>query len=135
VANAWAGGDELGLRLAAQDLARSVMSLVQPLNPRPPVRSRREALRTILDFDVVPVGYRDDMLTCMALADRHASPGQVHAAAGRLARGVLALLDAHTSAFATLLPPQAARCVHDGTLRRYIEQALGDPAAGPAPPG
>jgi hypothetical protein len=58
----------------------------------------------------------------------------VHAAAGRLARGVLALLDAHASAFALLLSPQAARCLYDGTLRRYIEQALGDPAPGPANP-
>ncbi len=134
VASAWAGGDELGLRLAAQDLARSVASLVQPLNPGPPVRSRREALRAVLDFGVVPAGYRDDMLTCLALAGRYASPGEVHAAAGRLARGVLALLDAHASAFAALLSPQAARCLHDGNLRRYIEQALGDPASGPARP-
>lgn len=74
------------------------------------------------------------MLTCLALADRYASPGQVHAAAGRLARGVLALLDAHKSPFTTLLPPQAARCLHDGTLRRYIEQTLGDPASGTARP-
>jgi len=135
VANAWAGGDELGLRLAAQDLARSVVSLVQPLNPRPPVRSRREALRTVLDFDVVPAGYRDDMLTCLALADRYASPGQLHAAAGRLARGVLALLEARESSFAALLPPHAVRCLHDGTLRRYIELALGDPASGMTRPG
>jgi hypothetical protein len=35
VANAWRRGDELGLRLAAQDLARSCPSLLQPLNPHP----------------------------------------------------------------------------------------------------
>jgi hypothetical protein len=37
VANAWRRGDELGLRLAVQDLARSCPSLLWPLNPHPPV--------------------------------------------------------------------------------------------------
>jgi hypothetical protein len=35
VANAWRRGDELGLRLAAQDLARSCPGLLQPLNRTP----------------------------------------------------------------------------------------------------
>ena len=49
VANAWHRGDELGLRLAAQDLARSCPSLLWPLNPHPPVGSRHAALRAALD--------------------------------------------------------------------------------------
>lgn len=123
VANAWQHGDELALRLAAQDLARSVVSLVAPLNPGPPVYSRSEALRRLLDFDVVPVGYREDMLACLGLRGGSTGP-DVHAAARRLTAGVLALLDSHTSTFAGLLPDRELASLRDGSLRRYVEQAL-----------
>jgi hypothetical protein len=51
VANAWQRGDEPALRLAAQDLARSVVPVVAPLDPGPPVYSRTEALRRLLDVE------------------------------------------------------------------------------------
>jgi Nucleotidyltransferase domain len=79
VANAWRRGDELGLRLAAQDLARSCPSLLQPLNPHPPVGSRHAALLTALDFAVVPPGYHDDLVVCLGLAGRPTSAEEVHA--------------------------------------------------------
>jgi nucleotidyltransferase-like protein len=105
VANAWLAGDELALRLAAQDLARSVVSLLVPLNPGPPVRSRVEALRRLLDFPVAPPGYRADMVTCLGLTG-NSTVAEVHAAAGRLVLGTVELL------------PE-----HDADLRRYLEQA------------
>ena len=122
VANAWLAGDVEGLRLAAQDLARAVVSLLRPLNPVPPVRGRREALRVLLDFTVAPVGYRDDLLACLGLADRYVDPDTLYAAASRLVRGVLDLLDAHVDTVAPLVPAGAAAHLRDGTLRRYLSQ-------------
>jgi hypothetical protein len=124
VANAWASGDPLSLRLAGQDLARAVISLVQPLNEGPPVFSRVAALHTLLDFAVVPLGYRDAMLTCLGLAERYAGPDDVFAAAGSLARGVLGLIEEHVSTFTALLPADAAGWLSDGSLRQYVERAL-----------
>lgn len=103
IANAWQRADEPALRLAAQDLARAVVSILRPLNPRPPVRSRLEALRTLLAFDVVPAGYRDDMLTCLGL--RGGTTGaDIYSASRRLVLGVLGFVDG------------------DGLLRRYLRQ-------------
>ena len=124
VANAMAAGDTLGLRLAAQDLARSVVSILLPLNAVPPVRGRGEALRALLGFTVVPDGYREDMLTCMGLADRYAGAGEVHAAACRLVRGVLALLEEHAAVFIGSVPEWEARSLSDGGLRRYLDSVL-----------
>ena len=122
VANAWVAGDAEGLRLAAQDLARAVVSLLRPLNPVPPVRGRREALRVLLDFEVAPDGYRDDMLACLGLADRYVDGDALYASASRLVRGVLDLLDAHLDTVAPLVPADAAAHLRDGTLRRYLSQ-------------
>jgi phosphoribosyl-AMP cyclohydrolase len=126
VANARAAGDPLGLRLAAQDLARSVVSILVPLNAGPPVCGRGEALRALLDFTVVPDGYREDMLTCMGLADRYAGADEVHAAAGRLVRGVVALLEEHATVFARVLAPSDARRLSDGSMRRYLDSVLAE---------
>jgi phosphoribosyl-AMP cyclohydrolase len=123
VANAWQRGDEPALRLAAQDLARSVVPVVAPLNPGPPVYSRTEALRRLLDVETAPAGYRGDMLICLGLGGG-STPADVYAAARRLVAGVLDLLDAHVSTFAELLPPAEAIALRDGTFRRYVEQAL-----------
>lgn len=127
VANAWHAGDELALRLAAQDLAHSVLSVLAPLNPRPPVRSRRAALSTVLGYDVVPDRYRDDILSCLGLAGAADAAG-VHAAACRLTRGTLDLLDAHSSMFITL-SLQGSAPLRDGSLRRCVEYALNNRAA------
>jgi hypothetical protein len=116
-----ARGDDLAVRLAAQDLARSVVSLLRPLNPAPPVHSRLAALTCLLGFDVAPAGYRVDMLACLGLDGGGADP---YAAACRLASGVLDLLHAHRDVFARLLPDDAAEALRDGTLRRFVEQTL-----------
>jgi phosphoribosyl-AMP cyclohydrolase len=124
VANAWLREDELALRLVAHDLAIAVVSLLVPLNPRPPVRSREEALRTLLDFDVAPSGYHHDMLMCLGL-ESGAAAAAVNAAARRVARGVLELLHAYASSFVGLIADSEATSIRDGSLRRYVEQAIG----------
>lgn len=128
VANAWHWGDELGLRLAAQDLARSCPSLLQPLNPHPAVGSRQAALLAALDFAVAPAGYRDDLLVCLGVAGRPTSAEEVHAAACRLATGVVELLESHADRFTPLLPQPLAASLTDGSLRRYVVQLARDPS-------
>jgi predicted nucleotidyltransferase len=122
VANAYLAGDELALRLAAQDLARSAPSLLAPLNPGPPVGSRYAALRAALDVDIAPGGYRADLLTCLGLTGGPTTVEDVHTAATRLATGVVDLLETHASGYAALLPADLAGCLTDGSLRRYISQ-------------
>jgi phosphoribosyl-AMP cyclohydrolase len=130
VANAQRRGDELALRLAAQDLARSCPALLQPVNPHPRVASRHAALLAALEAEVAPSEYRDDLLVCLGLSGRPTTPEQVHTAACRLATGVVDLLAAHASTFTQVLPPQLAASLTDGTLRRYVAQLVADPSAG-----
>jgi phosphoribosyl-AMP cyclohydrolase len=116
VANAHRRGDELGLRLAAQDLARSCPALLRPVNPdpNPPVGSRHAALLAALEVDVAPPGYRDDLLVCLGLAGRPSSAEEVHAAACRLATGAMELVKSHVDTFTRLLPPQLSAALADG---------------------
>ncbi len=123
VTNAYRAGDEVGVRLAAQDLARSIASMLQPLNAHPPTTSRREALRILLDFHVVPSGYEHDMLACLGLVD-HVDTSEVHAAACRLAGGTMEIVQTNASVFAPLVPADAAASIRDGSLRRYINQII-----------
>jgi phosphoribosyl-AMP cyclohydrolase len=124
VANAHGQGDELGLRLAAQDLARSCPSLLAPLNPHPPVASRRAAIRTALGFEVVPPGYRDDLPVCLGLAGKPATPSEVHAAACRLATGMTELLISEAARYTPLLTSDLAAQLADGSLRWYVGQLV-----------
>jgi phosphoribosyl-AMP cyclohydrolase len=124
VKNARAAGDELALRLAAHDLAAECPALLGPLNPRPPVSSRREALAAALDMPVAPPGYREDMLTCLGLTGRTTPADKVYAAAMRLALGVVDVLRAHAPALAPLLGPDLAGLLADGRLRRYLAQGV-----------
>jgi hypothetical protein len=124
VANAHGRGDELGVRLAAQDLARSCPALLQPLNPERPVRTRDAALRRTLDFEVAPGGYRDDLSLCLGVSGRPGSADDVHAAACRLATGIAELLESHAGSFAGLLSRPLLACLADGSLRRYVAQVV-----------
>jgi phosphoribosyl-AMP cyclohydrolase len=133
VANAHDRGDDPGVRLAAQDLARELPALLAPLNPdRAAVTSRRAALAAALDFDIVPPGYRDDLVTCLGLAGTTATASEVRRAAGRLARGLIDLMAPHRQAFAGLVPGRLLAHLDDGTLRTYVDQLAG---AGPASAG
>jgi hypothetical protein len=124
VANAHAKGDEVGLRLAAQDLGRSCPSLLVPLNPHPPVGSRRAAIRTALEFDVAPPGYTNDLPVCLGLSGTPATPVEVHAAARRLALGVTELLISEAATYAPLLSADLSAQLADGDLRRYVDQLV-----------
>jgi phosphoribosyl-AMP cyclohydrolase len=80
-----------------------------------------------LDFAVVPPGYRDDLLVCLGLAGRPTSAEEVHAAACRLATGVVELLGSHAGRF-TGLPRPLAASLADGSLRRYLAQLVSNPS-------
>jgi hypothetical protein len=49
----------------------------------------------------------------------------VHAAACRLATGVMELVKSHVDTFTRLLPPQLSASLADGSLRRYAAQVVG----------
>jgi hypothetical protein len=89
------------------------------------VTSRVHALRTLLNFDVAPTRYGEDMRTCMGLGGRYAEPTAVSAASGRLAHGVADLLEAHAEAFAAELSPREVDDIRQCHLRRLVERALG----------
>ncbi len=125
LANAHSRGDELGLRLAAHDLASSCPALLWPLNPHPPVASRRAALLAALAAHVAPPGYRDDMVVCLGLAARPASGEAVREAACRLGIGVVELLESHADTYSELLSRELWASLTDGGLRRYAAQLVG----------
>jgi hypothetical protein len=120
IANSRYKDDELGLRLAAQDLAHAVISVLAPLNPRPPVPSRRAALRAVLEFETVPIGYRDDIAACLGLS--HSV--DMYATASRLARGVADLTHEHAEAYADLVQPGELDRLREGSLRAFAHEAL-----------
>jgi hypothetical protein len=124
VANAHVQGDEIRLRLAAQDLARSCPSLLAPLNPHPRVGSRHAAIRTALGFDVAPPGYKHDLLVCLGLSRKPATPSEVHAVARRLAIGLTELLISEAATYAPFLSSDLAAQLADGSLRRYVDQLV-----------
>jgi hypothetical protein len=124
VANARSAGDELALRLAAQDLAVSVPALLQPLNAGPPLASRYSALRAALAVDVAPAGYPADLLTCLGLTGRPTTAEDLYAAATRLASGMIELLETHRTAYTAPLTTDQINNLSDGSLRRYVTHVL-----------
>lgn len=120
IANSRFKDDDLGLRLSAQDLAHAVISVLAPLNPRPPVAGRRAALQAVLDFRVAPLGYRDDITACLGLS--HSI--DMYATASRLARGVADLLHEHAEVYAELMRADELDRLRDGSLRDFAHEAL-----------
>jgi phosphoribosyl-AMP cyclohydrolase len=96
--------------------------LAGPAGPHPPVASRRAALAAALDARVAPPGYRDDLLRCLAPEGRPGAAAEVHAAACRLAVGIVELLASHAGAFDGLLPAELAAALADGSLRRHVAE-------------
>jgi predicted nucleotidyltransferase len=125
VANARRAGDELGLRLAAQDLARSCPALLHPVNKVSPVHSRRAALRAATEMAVAPPTYQEDLLACLGLTAGPTTAAQVYTAAGRIALGVLDILAAHDATYAPLLPADLLADLRAGVLRSFVERAFG----------
>ncbi|SCL15903.1 phosphoribosyl-AMP cyclohydrolase [Micromonospora nigra] len=131
VAGARDAGDQLGIRLAAADLARLTPSVLRLANPSVRVVSRRSALSAALDLPVAPAGYREDMLLCLGL--RPGSVGQLAAAASRLVGGTLPLVRPYAAEIAEVAGADLAAALVDGRLRRYVAQ-LGRPAGRPPRP-
>lgn len=124
VKNAFVAGDELALRLAAQDLAGWAPSLLRPLNPPVIVGSHAAALRVVLEFPVVPPSYCPDMLACLGLSGQAISAEELHERALRLAVGIIDLLAPHVEELADQLEPDLPRYPRDGRLRRYLRQGI-----------
>jgi len=124
VKNAFAAGDELALRLAAQDLAAWASSLLRPLNPPVTAGSRAAALRAVLDFPVAPPDYRQDVLACLGLSGQAVPMEELHERVLRLAVGIIDLLAPHAEELAGQLEPDLPCYLRDGRLRRYLRQGV-----------
>ncbi len=120
--NAYRTGDELSLRLNAQELARTCPSVLDLLNPRPAVSTQYEALKTVLSFQVAPPHYQEDLLICLGLTGGATTIHTLYQSALRLARGVIRLLQAHPAALPADTQPNIPRHLADGSLLRYLEQ-------------
>ena len=120
--NARLRGDEIPVRLAVQEIAWLCPSLLLPLNRSASPGTRPEALIAALDLDVVPEGYRDDMLFCLGLSGRVSTVDEVLEAGERLVLGTLALLEANADVICPGLAPHLPDLLSSGLLRRYLEQ-------------
>jgi len=123
VAAAALAGDEMGLRLAAADLARLCPSVLRLVNEPVTVACRREALEAALSLPVAPPTYRIDMATCLGLDPRRAAEvAEVAAAASRLVAGTLALVRPCADELVDAVGPDFAAALTDGRLSRYVGQ-------------
>lgn len=122
VRNALARGDELGVRLAAQDLGLRCPALLALPDPPPPVTSRRAALRLALDLTNGSPVSRDDLLRCLGLGGDATTIEAVAAAALRVCAGVLAALEPHHAMLADWLEAGTPEALADGRLRRLLTQ-------------
>lgn len=123
VRNALARGDDLGVRLGAQDMALRCPAVLGVLNPPVRAATRRDALDAALALPVAPPGYADDLLLCMGLSGRAAGAQEIHDAALRLAAGILGLLGAYPAALAGRTEPGLPEALADGRLMRLLTQA------------
>jgi phosphoribosyl-AMP cyclohydrolase len=122
VRNALARGDELGLRLAAQDMAVRAPALLALLNPPAVADTRRAALQLALDMPNVPPGYRDALLDCLGLSGRATTARELHNAALQLATSIVAALAARPEVVAALVEPGLPEALADGRLLRLLTQ-------------
>jgi phosphoribosyl-AMP cyclohydrolase len=122
VRNAYANQDELGVRLAAHDLASRCPGVLSLLNPAVQIRTRREALQAGLSLSVVPPYYREDMLTCLGMSGSATTSSDVHTSAIRLATGILELLRPHAAELAGRIEPDLPIYLANGDLLRLLKQ-------------
>lgn len=122
VRNAAARGDDLGVRLGAQDMALRCPAVLGLLNPPALVDTRRAALQAALDMPVAPASYREDMLTCLGMSGRATTAQDVHDAALRLAGGILGMLRAQPDVVAGRVEPGLPEALAEGRLLRLLTQ-------------
>lgn len=133
VRNAAARGDELGVRLAAQDLGLCCPGLLALLAPPPPAASRRAALQAALEMSTAPSGYREDLLVCLGLSGRAVTVGELHDTALRLAGGVIGALRPLVGELAGRVEPGLPEALADGRLSRLLTQPGAGGSSSPAP--
>jgi phosphoribosyl-AMP cyclohydrolase len=122
VRNCYSRGDELGVRLAAQGMALRCPGLLALFNPPVVVDTPRAALEAALAMPHAPAGYHDDMLVCLGLNGHATTIEDVHAAALRLATGVLALLRAQPQLVAGHVEPGLPEALAEGQILRLLTQ-------------
>ncbi|MEN9938729.1 MAG: hypothetical protein RLZZ387_5308 [Chloroflexota bacterium] len=122
VRNAMARGDELGVRLGAQDMALRCPGVLGLLSPLPRAESRRAALAAALDIAAAPPGYPDAMLVCLGLSGCTTTAQDVHDAAIGLARAIVGMLEAAPERVAGRVEPGLAEALADGRVMRLLTQ-------------
>jgi phosphoribosyl-AMP cyclohydrolase len=122
VRNAALRGDEIGVRLAAQQLALRCPALVALFNPPVRVATPRDALQAALDFAVAPPGYRDGLLVCMGLSGQATSAQQVHDTALHLASGIIEMLQVQPELAEDHIEDGLAEALDDGSVVRLLRQ-------------
>jgi phosphoribosyl-AMP cyclohydrolase len=109
-------GDELGARLEAQLAARCATPAVAALNDTGPVFDPRSALDAVLELQVAPLTWRDDLPICLGLRD--ATLETVVMAGNRLVTSTLRLVrevNPHVDS-----QPETTRYIADGTFERLL---------------
>jgi phosphoribosyl-AMP cyclohydrolase len=110
--------NDMGVRIAAADLARDVPTLLRLANPSRVVANRTQAWESVFSLEIVPDGFSPDIQICLGW--RASSPVQVAAAAHRLLAGTVTVIRPHAKAFRAC--GDLADAVADGRLAQYVQQ-------------
>ncbi|MEX2613759.1 MAG: nucleotidyltransferase domain-containing protein [Gaiellaceae bacterium] len=111
-----AEGDTAGVRIFARAAAELAPGLLQPLNEKAVVATRRQALEAALSLEVAPEHYRDDLTISLGLVA--ADDDAVISAALRLGRELLAFLRERKPDVDPT--PDVTSYLADGTLERHL---------------
>ena len=118
--NAHRTGDRIALRLAAQSLGEGSVGLLRLINPLVRPGTRQQALDAALTFPLAPAGYRDDLLSCLGLADVPLSPDDLLIAGRRVIVGVVDLLHSREATLDGVIEEDLLGYLRDGRLRRLV---------------
>ena len=118
ICSALALDNDMGVRIAAADLAREIPTLLRLANPPQVVANRTQAWAAAFGLEIVPDGFVHDMEVCLAW--RAAAPTEIAAAAYRLIAGTVALIRPHANAFRAC--GDLADAVADRRLAQYLRQ-------------
>ena len=122
VLNALGRNDALGMRQAAQNMARLAPTLLRLVNADVWPGTRREALDAALDFAVAPEGYRDAMLRCLGLSEEACSPEELAAAARLLAEEVIRTVREHGRYDSDYPEGDPTGLLANGMVEAYLSQ-------------
>jgi phosphoribosyl-AMP cyclohydrolase len=122
VLNAFGRNDDVGMRQAAQNMAKLAPTLLRLVNDEVWPGTRREALEAALGFANAPEGYRQAMLTCLGLSDRATTPDEMVAAARLLAEGVIRVVRDHGQFEPDYPAGDPMGLLKNGMIESYIAQ-------------